>query len=284
MPFIFSNKKERIELCELETDFFFLKKYYIYRHIRLDTNKPFYIGVGTVDGRDLYKRAFSYSISAKRSLKWYNIFNKTDVSVDIIFQSNNREEIFLKEIEFISLYKRESEGGSLVNNSLGGRGTGGAILNLTTERRIRMAARCHAQRGELHPSAKLKESDVLKAICLINKGYKHDFISKEVLGLSKYMLFRIRKGLAWKHLFHLIEKNKPPSRADNIISGLDSVQAQLIVDLYLSGVSKKAMVKELGVDVCIISEILSRMGIKLWTKKERISILGQKTKNQYSIN
>ena len=103
MPFIFKGKQERDIECSLETNPFFCKKHYLYRHIRLDKNIPFYIGVGSHSRRQLYKRAFDYTLSGRRSAKWYDIFNKSPVTVDIIFESNNRDEIFEKEKEFISL-------------------------------------------------------------------------------------------------------------------------------------------------------------------------------------
>lgn len=282
MPFVFSSKQEREEVCNLETNPFFWKKYYIYRHIRLDTNTPFYIGVGSHGARAPYARAFAFTLAARRSLKWYQIYNKAPIDVDIIFESDDREEIFTKEIEFISIYKRELDGGVLVNNSTGGKSILGAQLNLTYEARRRLAARCYAQRGENHPSAKLKESDVLLIIKLMNKGHNWKTISKEVPGLSKANLVRIRKGRTWAHLHHLVEKTTPPSRADNIIHGADVVPLQLILDLYASGLSKAKMTKQVGVNREIIDEVLRRSGVRTWTKRERIDILGERIINQYT--
>ena len=49
-----------------------MNKYYLYRHIRLDKNEPFYIGIGTKEERYksfemIYKRAFS---KKKRNIIW----------------------------------------------------------------------------------------------------------------------------------------------------------------------------------------------------------------------
>lgn len=49
--------------------------YYVYRHIRLDTNEPFYIGIGTKSTsfssiKTEYKRAFS---KRSRTKYWHNI-------------------------------------------------------------------------------------------------------------------------------------------------------------------------------------------------------------------
>lgn len=102
-------------------------KYYLYRHIRLDTNKPFYIGIGT-KSKDFasyeteYRRAFSIK---RRNVYWNRIINKTDYEVEIILESNNVELIKKKEIEFIALYGRINKKGILSNITLGGDGTHG---------------------------------------------------------------------------------------------------------------------------------------------------------------
>ena len=99
-------------------------KYYIYRHIRLDTNLPFYIGIGTKPNNYTthskeYKRA--YSLDGRTSF-WKNIVDKYGYKVEILLESDDYLFIQEKEIEFINLYKRIKEKGSLVNFCKGGRG------------------------------------------------------------------------------------------------------------------------------------------------------------------
>ena len=102
------------------------KKYYLYMHIRLDTNLPFYIGIGTKNNRDLkstftsviYRRAYS---KYKRNSIWKNIINKTDYIVKILIESNDYNYINNKEIEYIKLYGRKEDGGILANLDLGGK-------------------------------------------------------------------------------------------------------------------------------------------------------------------
>jgi len=99
-------------------------KYYCYRHIRLDTNQPFYIGIGTKDAKystfkSEYRRAFQ---KTNRNPIWKNIVAKAGYKVEIIFESNLKEEIKNKEIEFIFLYKRKEENGKLCNFTDGGDG------------------------------------------------------------------------------------------------------------------------------------------------------------------
>jgi hypothetical protein len=91
---------------------------YVYRHIRLDTNQPFYIGVGLTD--DNFFRARQAS---KRNKHWKNIANKSSFRVDILFSEIPADEALKKEIEFISIYKRIEDGGTLCNVTLGGEGT-----------------------------------------------------------------------------------------------------------------------------------------------------------------
>lgn len=93
---------------------------YVYRHIRIDINQPFYIGVG--DDED-YVRANSVS---GRNERWKEIVSKTDYEVEIIFDNISKNEAFDKEIEFIRLYGREDvDTGILANKTNGGEGVFG---------------------------------------------------------------------------------------------------------------------------------------------------------------
>lgn len=96
-------------------------KYYLYRHIRLDKDEPFYIGVGTKSKYgNLYKRATDSS-PKKRNFMWLGVFNKTTIEVDILMESNDLDFISKKEEEFISLYGRKcNNDGPLVNIEKGG--------------------------------------------------------------------------------------------------------------------------------------------------------------------
>lgn len=87
---------------------------YLYRHIRLDNNLPFYIGIGSDSD---YKRANS---KHNRNKYWKNIIKKTTYKVDIIFNDLSWEEACKKEIEFITLYKNYNI--KLANLTMGGEG------------------------------------------------------------------------------------------------------------------------------------------------------------------
>jgi hypothetical protein len=103
---------------------------YLYRHIRLDKNKPFYIGIGSDTN---YKRAYSKN---PRTLHWKNIVNKTEYKVQILLDDLSWEEACEKEKEFIELYKRNCDGGILCNITLGGEGTYGRVLSKETKEKI----------------------------------------------------------------------------------------------------------------------------------------------------
>jgi hypothetical protein len=114
-------------------------EFYLYRHIRLDTNEPFYIGIGTkrkkYNTHKLeYARAYVYS---RRSKFWNSIIAKTDYRVEIMFESDNYETIKEKELEFIELYGRRDVGtGSLVNLTNGGEGITGFKHSEKTRRKM----------------------------------------------------------------------------------------------------------------------------------------------------
>jgi hypothetical protein len=100
-------------------------KYYLYRHIRLDKNEPFYIGIGTKQKRKyencyncIHGRAFSKS---QRNNFWKKVISKTEYEVEIFLESNDYKFIKQKEIEFIFLYGRKDlKTGTLVNLTSGG--------------------------------------------------------------------------------------------------------------------------------------------------------------------
>ena len=113
-----------------------LKNYYklkmavVYRHIRLDKNEVFYVGIGKTEARP-------HSVN-DRNRYWKNITNKTDYRVDILFDDLTWNEACEKEIEFIELYGRKDLGkGTLVNLTNGGEGVIGQVVS--DETRIKLS-------------------------------------------------------------------------------------------------------------------------------------------------
>lgn len=98
--------------------------YYLYRHIRLDTNEVFYVGIGTKNNRKHKKLSGEYCRAynkSNRNKEWKKVVATTDYEVEIIAESNSQDFIFEKEKEFINLYGRQDlDKGTLVNKSDGG--------------------------------------------------------------------------------------------------------------------------------------------------------------------
>lgn len=100
-------------------------KYYLYSHIRSDTNVPFYVGIGKKINNfkkleTEYYRAYNKKL---RNKFWKDIVEKTSYSIKILLESNNNSFIKEKEKEFIKLYGRiDCKKGSLCNLTDGGDG------------------------------------------------------------------------------------------------------------------------------------------------------------------
>ena len=72
-----------------------MTEFYVYEWIRLDTNKPFYIGKG--------KKYRAWKL--KNNSYFMNIYNKTATKVRIIKDNLDEQEAFELEKMIISLYK-----------------------------------------------------------------------------------------------------------------------------------------------------------------------------------
>jgi hypothetical protein len=135
---------------------------YVYRHIRLDKNEPFYIGIS--GRKDNYKRAYSIR---DRNIYWERIVAKTKYEVQIILDDLTWDEVCEKEKEFILLYGRRDLGkGILVNLTDGGGGT----MNdkMSEEISIKMSK---AQLGnKKYLLRTTPQEEINKKISIANKG------------------------------------------------------------------------------------------------------------------
>jgi hypothetical protein len=103
---------------------------YLYRHIRLDKNEPFYIGIGS---DSTYKRA-NARYKGDRNKIWYDIVAKSKYEVEIVFDEIDWDFACEKEKEFIALYGRKDKGtGILANMTDGGEGIVGFPMVRTIE-------------------------------------------------------------------------------------------------------------------------------------------------------
>lgn len=105
----------------------------VYRHRRLDTNKIFYVGVGSDEKRAFMKR--------NRSIFWNRITSKTDYYVEIIQRNLTQQDAFELEVFLISLYgRKDNKTGILCNLTDGGDGRSNIIVSLDTRKKLSKAA------------------------------------------------------------------------------------------------------------------------------------------------
>lgn len=214
--------------------------HFVYRHIRLDKNIPFYVGIGTKPStyrnyEREYKRAFTST--SGRSKHWLSVVSKTSIEVEIIFESNDINEVKRKEIEFIDLYKRRCDGGTLVNLSTGGEASSGVVIsssrkaylssinkgkklsqdhknkiglsnrkpkNISEPSRLAMSIKQQKVFGEKHPSAKMNKMDAISIIERFKAGEKVSKIWKgDYSCFTKQAIYSIVNGKNWKCLDYL---------------------------------------------------------------------------------
>ena len=102
--------------------------FYVYRHVRLDTNQPFYVGKGCK------KRAFSKD---SRNYYWKNIAKKAGVKVEILRYFKENDSAYAFEQSLIKLYKKY--GLCEANFSDGGAGRAGYKLSDSAKKKIAVA-------------------------------------------------------------------------------------------------------------------------------------------------
>ena len=158
----------------------------VYRHIRLDKNEPFYIGIGKTE-----KRAYE---KIKRNQFWHNVIAKTNYEVEILFDNLTWENAEEKEKELIKLYgKRDNNTGCLVNITDGGGGRLGARHNEESKRKIAEESR---NRKRTPRSQETKEKLRLANLGKVgnNLGMKHTEATKLKLRLANLGKVGANKG------------------------------------------------------------------------------------------
>lgn len=177
--------------------------YLVYRHIRPDTNQVFYIG----KGKEGNKRPKSPS---GRNSHWHNIVNKNsgEYEVEIMVTGLTHEEACDKEVEFIELYGRKCDGGTLCNISLGGDGAPGVIPSQET--RYKLAS--YGMEGKKHScETKKKISQSQKGIPKPKGGKKakgcigHNLVTNELKKFRSYMEAERYTSVNHNHIRKLIK-------------------------------------------------------------------------------
>lgn len=95
--------------------------YYCYRHIRLDKNIPFYIGIGKKNKFSTYRSEYERAFDKYGRNKYWKNISKLGYKIEIIYETDNKQDIIEKEKEFIRLYK----------DSLSNMTNGGELVELT---------------------------------------------------------------------------------------------------------------------------------------------------------
>lgn len=172
---------------------------YLYRHIRLDKNVPFYIGIGT---KKNYSRAYE---KVKRNRFWKSIVSKTDYEVEIILDDLTWEEACEKEKEFIALYGRKDLGtGTLCNLTDGGDLVLGVVR--TAEHIEKLRAANLGKKMSLESIQKLKIS---------LQGRSHSLETRQKMSKT-----RIGKSLELSHKENISKAHKGKKKSESHIESM----------------------------------------------------------------
>lgn len=146
---------------------------YVYRHIRLDKNEPFYIGIGS---DSTYKRA---NDKKGRNIFWQRIVNKTDYEIEILFDDLSWEDACIKEQEFINLYGRiDKKTGTLCNLTDGGDGCLNRILSKESKYKIGKSNKGKKHNKEFREMCsilqknRMNDPELYKKLCNATKNNK----------------------------------------------------------------------------------------------------------------
>jgi hypothetical protein len=192
---------------------------YVYRHIRLDKNQPFYIGIGS---DDYYNRAHS---KKNRNKYWKNITRLTKYDIEILMDNLTWEKSCEKEKEFIALYGRKDlNKGILCNCTDGGEGVLGLTMSNETRNKIRIAntgkkqsadqiaKRVEKLKGEKNPwFGKKFSEEYRKKLSEAKKGKKrnvevmnnlHACLRKKILDLETNKIYNSINDLAKEYNVH----------------------------------------------------------------------------------
>ena len=233
----------------------------VYRHIRLDKNEPFYIGIGKNINR-------AYSVK-NRNKYWRNITNKTNYEIEILFDEITYDEAKEKEKEFIALYGRKDlNSGCLVNMTNGGDGTLGAIISNDTRKKISKKSKGNKYRLGLTTSLRQK-----KAVSESNKKRVWSKETKEKLSKAfkgkkiwdKKQHPFLNKKLSQEHKNKLLNSNsRIYEKGANNIRAIKINQYDLQGNLIKTWGSSKCIERELNIDC---SSIIKNCRNKLKTCK-----------------
>jgi len=142
----------------------------VYVHFGKRTGLPFYVGVGNSYRKNSY---------GNRSCEW-KAKRKSEGGLIISFSELTKEDAFKEEVRLIKLYGRIPEGGTLINQSIGGYGsTKGITKNKTWRLKLSKSLKGH----EVPDIVRHKISKSLMGNT-INKGRVHSEQSKRNMSIG----------------------------------------------------------------------------------------------------
>ena len=159
--------------------------YYVYQHVRMDTNSVFYVGKGKENRCNSTKN---------RNKHWRNITEKTEYSVEVVADGLNQELAFLCEIELIDKQKRL--GCILANYTSGGEGVSGYKHTEQCKRRMsdKKVGKQPWNKGIAHSEeSRRKMSESRRGVIPWNKGIAHSEESRRKMSLAKVGVFKTKK-------------------------------------------------------------------------------------------
>lgn len=206
-----------------------MERYYLYRHIRLDTNEVFYIGIGKKYSYDYNRKDGIYERARDkcgRNRFWKSIINKTNYKIEIVQEFNSLEEAYNKEKELISFYgRRDLHIGSLCNLTSGGDGVNTLSVETRKQISIRNSRIFRNRIGKLHPGSKhifkynMKRQLVCEYDSLTEASKKNNCNSNSLTTARKRLCDYM--GHFWltnpKDIEYCVERRIVPSQSKRII-------------------------------------------------------------------
>lgn len=207
---------------------------YVYRHIRLDTMMPFYIGISSNDSNK-YKRS---KVKQNKNTIWNKIVNKCGgYRIDIILDDITWEEAIEKEIEFISLYGRlDKKTGFLANRTDGGEGSTGIMVSEETRLKLSIQSK-----GDNHYLKKSGLDSPLKGRKLSDDHKKKLSLAWEKRKINHPYLDATRHKISIKHSgskhhqFNKSVSEEVKIKISNKLSGKNSIFLKHKIEVYRYG-------------------------------------------------